>query len=108
MKLRILLAGSAMALATSLATPAFADATVDCNVGAGGIETLECGVNATTGAADFATAIGTDSSATGYGSTATGNDADATGDYSSAFGAEATASGYEGLAIGDFSIASGD
>ena len=62
-KLRISLLAAASSVAVGLASPAFADATVECNVGAGTLST-ECGIGSNA-SGNNATAIGNSAGATG-------------------------------------------
>ena len=101
-----LLALSGSALSLSLASPALADATPECNVG-GGFDSTECGVSANA-SGDFSTATGNSANASGDFSTATGISATASGASSTATGISATASGASSTATGGFATASGD
>lgn len=88
-----------------LATPARADGTPECNVGAG-LLSLECGVGANA-PADNANAIGSLTDATATGAQAVGYDADALGVQSLAVGFESRALSVRTTAVGNRANASG-
>jgi trimeric autotransporter adhesin len=90
-----------------VATPAYADATADCNVPAGQPPiSLECGVDAS--APNIAaTAVGGQSVASGQSSTALGQNSQATGDGGTAIGGDSVASALYSTAVGGGSNASG-
>ncbi|MEA3082064.1 MAG: trimeric autotransporter adhesin [Sphingomonadales bacterium] len=99
LKFRIALLASAGGAAIAFASPAFADATVDCNVGAGALST-ECGI-AATASGDSSTALGNTAVASGLESTATGQASTASGESSTAVGISSTASGLQSVAVGN-------
>lgn len=109
MHVRLLATAASFALGASLVFPASAraDATPECNVGAGYLST-ECGIGASA-SGDLSTAVGQQSTASGIGGTATGVGSSATNDDTTATGAGATASGLASTATGTSSkaIASG-
>ena len=92
---KALVATAAGGLAMVFASPAFADATPECNNGAGAGST-ECGSLSTTGAAVNATATGNLSTATGTSASAYGDRSFASGTFSTALGDFAAATATQG------------